>query len=99
MYTGSNNPAAAIGDIKSDRIGTASAATTGKPPFPRPTKIDANMAAIQKAMLVSIVFPIFARLLSLLHRCKIFQFQSGNCEMAGFSKPRGGRGGQINLLI
>jgi hypothetical protein len=44
MYTGSNSPAAVIGDIISDKLGTARAAMTGKPPFPMPTNTAAHVA-------------------------------------------------------
>ena len=56
MYTGSKSPAAAIGDINRDMLGTANAAITGNPPLPIPTKTDARTAKHQKIRLFSI-FP------------------------------------------
>jgi hypothetical protein len=47
MYTGNSNPAAAIGDITSERLGTAKVAITGRPPFPKPTNIAARVADTQ----------------------------------------------------
>ena len=48
IYTGRSNPAAATGDIIKDRLGTPRVATTGKPPFPIPTKIADRMIKVQK---------------------------------------------------
>jgi hypothetical protein len=48
IYMGSNNPAAATGDIISDKLGTAKPATTGSPPLPSPTKIAARVIKGQK---------------------------------------------------
>ena len=47
MDTGSKRPATVIGDIISDKLGTANEAITGNPPLPKPTKIAAKMAKNQ----------------------------------------------------
>ena len=47
IYTGNNKPAAAIGDMISAKLGTAKAATTGKPPLPSPTNTAAKVARLQ----------------------------------------------------
>ena len=54
MYTGSKRPAAVIGDITSDKLGTANEAITGNPPLPKPTKIAAKIAKNQKNIPCSI---------------------------------------------
>ena len=48
MYTGSKRPSAVIGDIPSDKLGTANEAITGNPLLPKPTKIAAKIAKNQK---------------------------------------------------
>ena len=47
IYTGSKRLAAAMVGITNDSIGTPSTATTGSPPFPRPTKMAAKTARNQ----------------------------------------------------
>ena len=45
---GNNRPAAVIGDINKERLGTAREAIMGNPPLPNPTVIAAKTAIIQK---------------------------------------------------